>query len=250
MLKNQNLTIHAHGAHVTSARTTLGELFYVSSTSNFSSGGAIRGGVPIIAPWFAQFLGEQQHGWARRRPWEVTRTDVGFSGAYAEDGLQLNLDVGALGNSVRFRLTISNTTEESRRVQLAYHPYFAVSDIAEIHLAGLEGLRALDRATGETRIIDHDVTFDGLVDQIVAGTPEVRIVDKDRVITVSSQGADSTVIWNPGEHTADRMPDIGPREWNKFVCVEPALLGHEQRGTLLSPGEINTLEMIVRVEAR
>jgi glucose-6-phosphate 1-epimerase len=250
MLKNRNLTIHANGAHVTSAETPLGDLFYVSSTSDFGEGEAIRGGVPIIAPWFAQLLGDQQHGWARRRRWEVTKTDVGFSGEYAEDGISLRLDVGELGNSLRFRLTATNTTDESRRVQLAYHPYFAVSDVADIHLEGLGALRGVDRASGAEITLPEEVTFDGLVDQIVLGAPEVRIVDEKRVITVSSRGADSTVIWNPGERKADGMPDIGPREWNKFVCVEPALLGSDQKGTLLTPGEINTLEMIVRVEAR
>lgn len=250
MLKNRNLTIHTNGAHVTSAETPLGDLFYVSSVSNFGEGEAIRGGVPIIAPWFDQFLGDQKHGWARRRRWEVAKTDVGFSGEYTEDGINLRLDVGELGNSLRFRLAATNTTDESRRVQLAYHPYFAVSDVEDIHLEGLDALRGIDRVSGAEITLPEEVTFDGLVDQIVLGAPEVRIVDDKKVITVSSRGADSTVIWNPGEHKADGMPDIGPREWNKFVCVEPALLGSDRKGTLLTPGEVNTLEMVVRVEAR
>lgn len=138
-----------NGAHVTSHETTKGELFYLSSDSAFGAGEAIRGGIPIIAPWFGTFLGELQHGWARRKPWEVTKSSEGFTAALADDGLSLGLEVLPRDDGLRIRLSIENTTGASRKIQLAFHPYFAVSDVKHIKVTGLGGQRLLDRVSGE-----------------------------------------------------------------------------------------------------
>ena len=46
--------IYLHGAHVTSFRpATADEVLFLSSASNWQEGKAIRGGVPISFPWFA-----------------------------------------------------------------------------------------------------------------------------------------------------------------------------------------------------
>ena len=185
---------------------------------------------------------------ARRSPWTIEETADGFHGELVNEGLSLGVDVIARADGLNIRLSIENTTAESRRVQLGFHPYFRVSDVEEIAVRGLEGVDLLDRVSGDTFPAEGDLTFDGLVDVIALGTPEVRIVDKHRVITVRSHGADSTVVWNPGEKKADSMGDIGVHEWNDFVCVEPALLGAGQEGVQLTPGEINILEMDVTVE--
>lgn len=244
-----NLSYDPNGAHVTSLETEWGDLFYLSSASDFGELAAIRGGVPIIAPWFATFLGDLQHGWARRSAWTIEETADGFHAELAKEGLSLGVDAVARANGMNIRLSIENTTAESRRIQLGFHPYFRVSDVEGIVVRGLEGVDVVDRVSGETFPAEGDLSFDGLVDVIALGAPEVRIIDRDRVITVRSNGGDSTVVWNPGEKKADSMGDIGVHEWNDFVCVEPALLGARQEGVQLTPGEINILEMDVTVEA-
>lgn len=248
-MQNGPLTISENGAQVLSADSATGELLYLSSNSHQGAGAAIRGGIPIIAPWFATFLGEQQHGWARREHWQVDRISGGFHAALRREGLVLGLDALSENDELRLRLTLHNTNDESQRVQFAFHPYFAVSDVAEITITGLEGREMLDRLDGERGTVDGDLRIDGEFDRIVDGTPEVKIVDADRTLTITSNGADSTVLWNPGKKKADLMEDIGPREWNKFICVEPAMLGWKQEGVLLSPGEINTLELVVTATA-
>ncbi len=248
--KVKNLSYSPTGAHVTSLTTEFGDLFYLSSASAFGELEAIRGGIPIIAPWFATFLGDLQHGWARRSRWTIDETPDGFHGELSNEGLYLGVDVVARPDGINVRLSIENTTAESRRIQLAFHPYFAVDDVEEIAVRGLDGLSLVDRVSEETSPAEEDITFDVLVDVIALGAPEVQIVDRRRVITVRSNGADSTVVWNPGEKKADSMEDIGVHEWNDFVCVEPALLGERQQGVQLTPGEINILEMDVTVEGR
>ena len=246
----QNLSYDPNGAHVTSLGTELGDLFYLSSASKFGEGEAIRGGVPIIAPWFATFLGDLQHGWARRRPWDITESEDGFHGELAEEGLSLGIDVRARINGINIRLSIENRTDASRQIQLAFHPYFAVPDVEKITVRGLEGVTLVDRVSNETSKVEGDITFNGLVDGIALDTPDVQIISEERIITVRSSGGDSTVVWNPGQKKADSMEDIGVLEWNDFVCVEPALLGADQDGVQLTPGEINVLEMDVTVEGR
>lgn len=249
-LRNGPLTMSENGAHLVSAEHSTGDLLYLSSTTNEGPGVAIRGGVPIIAPWFATFLGEPQHGWARREKWLVERIDDGFHTALRKDGIVLGYDAitaqGKHGEELRLRLTLQNTNDESKRVQFAFHPYFAVSDVREITVSGLAGIDAIDRVDGKGFKLDGDLRFDDEVDAIFTDTPEVTIVDEHRTLTITSTGADSTVVWNPGRRKADLMEDIGAREWKKFVCVEPAMLGWHQEGVMLSPGEINTLEMVVR----
>lgn len=247
--ENGALTISDNGAHIVSADSSTGNILYLSSTTRRGDGVAIRGGVPVIAPWFATYLGEQQHGWARQEKWEVERIDAGFHATLTRDEIVFGLDATGGDDELRIRLTVQSIAAESKRVQFALHPYFAVADVNDVRIEGLDGLAMVDRVDGANEKVDGDLTFDGLVDAIVLGTPQVRIVTPERTLSISSDGGDSTVVWNPGQAKADTMEDIGPNEWRKFVCVEPALLGDGQEGVQLSPGEINTLEMVVRAEA-
>ncbi|AKK11610.1 aldose epimerase family protein [Corynebacterium uterequi] len=252
--KSDNLKISANGAHVLSAATSLGELFYVSSASSFAEGAAIRGGNPIVAPWFATFLGELQHGWARVQQWEISEVDGGFHASLSNDGLVLGFDALNVNDSVTLRLTVENTTDESRMFQMAFHPYFAVSNVEEIAVRGLDGVDVSDRAKNApvpNFTQEGDITFSGEVDRIYHASKTVEIVDAERVLSISAVGADSTIVWNPGAEKADTMADLGAGEFPGFVCVEPALLGADfTQGVQLSPGEITTLEMTVNVSAR
>lgn len=249
MISNQNLTLSPNGATLTSVDTSAGELFYLSSAAKTGAGDAIRGGVPIIAPWFATFLGHPQHGWARISRWDVARTDAGFRAELVDDSLSLALDVLGREDGVDLRLIVKNLADLSRSVQFGFHPYFAVSDVEQIYLTGLEGIPLQDRIDDTITPGPEQFRFEGEVDKIGLGDPTVVIHDAGRTIAVESRGADSTVVWNPGLKKADTMADIGPREWNRFVCVEPMMLGGRQQGTQLSPGEINTIEMSVTVTA-
>ena len=64
--------IYLHGAHVTRFQKR-GEppLLFMSQCSRFNEGQPIRGGVPIIFPWFGMREGLGQHGFARIKAWEL-----------------------------------------------------------------------------------------------------------------------------------------------------------------------------------
>ena len=64
--------IYLHGAHITHFQKK-GEppLLFMSKLSRFNAGTPIRGGIPIIFPWFGAREGEAAHGFARTQTWEL-----------------------------------------------------------------------------------------------------------------------------------------------------------------------------------
>ena len=249
LITSGHLAISPAGAHVTSAATRHGELFYLSTTSRSGVGEPIRGGVPVIAPWFDDLLGrEPAHGWARRNLWRIRSTAGGFHASLGREGTALRLYVMELTDGIHLELSALNESDRPQTVQLALHPYFALSDLTDTTVTGLEDLSLLDRLTGETACRDTALRFtDVEYARIAHGSPAVTITDAARRITITSDGADSTVVWNPGREKAASMADIGEGEWNRFLCVEPALLGEQQQGVRLAPGEDVSLGMTVSV---
>jgi glucose-6-phosphate 1-epimerase len=67
--------IYLHGAHVTSWRPSgAQEALFVSSNSHWEPGRAIRGGIPICFPWFADKADDPAapaHGFARTTAWQL-----------------------------------------------------------------------------------------------------------------------------------------------------------------------------------
>lgn len=229
------------GAHVTSTVTDLGELFYLSSTT----GVPIRGGIPVIAPAFADLMeGAPRHGWARTSEWRVTTDGHNFDARLLHEGLHLRLMVRELPDGLRTELRMRNESDGPRRVQAGFHPYFLVDDVRDVAVEGLEGVTVSDRLTGEESVQQETVRIDAPYDRIFHSPREVHIRDARRVITVSPEGSDATVVWNPGE--AD-MKDVGPGEWSQFLCVEPAVLGADFTGVDLAQGEQLRLAMTVKV---
>src|SRR6476620_7867237 len=67
--------MYLHGPHVTHFQKK-GEapLLFMSAASEFISDKPIRGGVPLIFPWFGPREGFPAHGFARRTAWELSET--------------------------------------------------------------------------------------------------------------------------------------------------------------------------------
>src|SRR5450755_2732423 len=64
--------IYLHGAHVTHFKKQAEPpLLFLSQCSRFEKGQPIRGGVPIIFPWFGAREGLGQHGFVRNKAWQL-----------------------------------------------------------------------------------------------------------------------------------------------------------------------------------
>src|SRR5262245_41009220 len=83
--RNADATIYLHGAHVTHHRPAGGQpVLFLSARSRFATGAAIRGGVPVVFPWFGARAGHPtapDHGFARTSAWTVESVERVGDGA-------------------------------------------------------------------------------------------------------------------------------------------------------------------------
>src|SRR5438105_223550 len=64
--------IYVQGAHVTHFKKKNEPPFlFLSQCSRFAEGQPIRGGIPVVFPWFGPREGLSQHGFARLKQWEL-----------------------------------------------------------------------------------------------------------------------------------------------------------------------------------
>lgn len=236
---------------------------------HLKEGTAIRGGVPIIFPWFnSGFEGghvaskKPKHGFARNSFWHYDKE--GSSDAllrYTLDSSEINADILSqfvsgpnpqfhavytieVGCELTMSLTVYNDGDEPLSYEEALHTYLQVGDAEQSQVCGLEGTDYLDTVLdGDPRCNqgNEPVTFQGMVDRIYysADTLELRDPVLQRTIIVSKQGAAQTVVWNPGEQAGNAIGDLDEGEWRGFVCVEA--VNNRDCAVIVPPHDSHTL---------
>ncbi|HEX5221219.1 MAG TPA: D-hexose-6-phosphate mutarotase [Verrucomicrobiae bacterium] len=228
--------IYFHGAHVTQFQKH-GEppLLFLSQCSRFEKGAPIRGGIPIILPWFGKPADKPgQHGIARIREWELKEVVSPADGSVilrlklSEQpelpGCALEYVVG-VSDTLTAELIVANKSTHAVKFENCLHTYFTVGDINAVSVAGLKGVDYLDSLENRKRKTEagEAIRFTGEVDRIyVNSTQPVEIRDEAlrRVIRVEKQHSQSTVVWNPWIAKAKAMSDYGDDEYQRMVCVE------------------------------
>jgi glucose-6-phosphate 1-epimerase len=256
------------GAHVTRWRTGGAEGLFLSARSRFERGEAIRGGVPVVFPWFGddpEGRGRPAHGFARRVPWRVLERDDRAGALHVvlelvddettralwPERFALRLEA-ALGETLSITLRVENRGQRAFRCETLLHPYLAVGDVRRIEVRGLERAHYLDKLDGfrEKREADGPLRFAGETDRIHLANDAASVVDDPvlgRRLEISKTGARSTVVWNPGPEKARRYSDMAEDEWRSFVCVEPGNVGED--AVVLEPGAAHELGLRVTVSA-
>ena len=245
-LVSPDADIYLQGAHLTRFRDWL----FLSDASKFAPNQSIRGGVPVIFPWFGPNKSDAslpQHGWARTKIWQVENAaDDAVTLAMEHDAWQLRMKFG-LGDQLRMRLEVENQGAGARDFECALHTYYAVDDIENVVISGLDGVSYLDKTANYARIKQSgDVTITGETDRVYldAGGP-VSIRDGARTLRITgAAGWRSTVVWNPWQKTAANMNDLS--EWRQFVCVECGAIADD--AITLEAGENYALDISVTVE--
>jgi glucose-6-phosphate 1-epimerase len=240
--------IYLHGAHV--ARWTdagEGDVLYLSPRSRFESGEAIRGGVPVIFPQFADQGPLPKHGFARTSVWTLAEatadravlvlTDTPETRAVWDHAFRAELRV-ELGAELSMTFAVENTGDAAFDFTCALHSYFRVSDVGKVTVDGLEGIRYHDKVAGGEHVQDAaELRFAGEVDRVYVDAPDVlQILDGgswERVV-VRKFGFRDAVVWNPGAEKARGIGDLGEDAYPHFVCVEAACAAEPVR---LEPGE-------------
>ncbi len=244
-------------------------VLFTSPDSAFLPGKAIRGGVPLAFPWFGPNRGDArapQHGFARVRDWSVRTMLIGPDGncvvamVLADDertraawphAFAARFTASA-GRSLRMALEIRNSGDTPFTFEAALHSYFAVSDVREVRLHGLQGIEYVDKAGGGSarrREGAAPLRLVGETDRVYLDTEATCIIDDPgwrRRIAIAKSGSRTTVVWNPWAEKARAMADLGGRAWTGMVCVETVVAGDDAR--TLDPGEAHSLAATITVE--
>ncbi|MBO3143699.1 D-hexose-6-phosphate mutarotase [Dermatophilus congolensis] len=235
--------IYLYGAHIT-AWTPSGAdpVLWMSQHSTFEPGTAIRGGIPICAPWFGPGKRNDKkpaHGWFRTNTWELSAATTDSNGTatltFTIDAANATLPEGTptsirgeytvtFGKNLDLALTI--TSDEDYELEEALHAYIAVSDVTTISVEGLDGTRYADKAPGGRAVNAQSgpLRLTRETDRVYAHDSTAEIIDpgNNRAITLTKSGSASTVIWNPWQTKAAALPDFGDDEWTHMVCFETA----------------------------
>jgi glucose-6-phosphate 1-epimerase len=188
--------IYLLGAHVTGFQKN-GEpqLLFMSRASQFVVGKAIRGGVPIIFPWFGAREGFPSHGFARVTEWEWEGSSAAPDGSVT---LRFRLPTTALAagspsENVTFTVTVSDkltmeltVANPSRIENLSFenclHTYFSIGDVAKVEITGLKGTTYIEKVDNFTPKLESAdaVRISSETDRVYLNTTEAVEVHDSR----------------------------------------------------------------------
>lgn len=262
--------LYLHGAHLTHWQP-IGHkpVLFLSDRSEFAPDKAIRGGIPIIFPWFGPRAIDARtdgpaHGFVRLQTWNlafaaVSGDDLHLTLTLAPseqsrmlgfDHFQLACNI-VLGRDLRLRLTVANQSETPLHFEEALHTYLEVGDATKVSLAGLANTEYLDKTDNFNRKLQAEPTLHltGQTDRPYLNTSAtVTLTDPTlrRQITVAKQNSLTTVIWNPWDEATAKIGDMSPEGWRSMTCVETANAG--ENAITLAPRETHTMESLISVQ--
>ena len=263
--------VYLHGGHVTHYQPRgQAPVLFMSRQSLFAPGKAIRGGVPIIFPWFGARAGDPsapQHGFARVAAFDVESTrrddDGSVSVVLRLEPTEALRRVWPHAFAVRYAVRVGaaldlafgthNLSDGPLLFEEALHTYLAVSDVREVSVAGLAGTTYIDKTDGMTRKVEGPapVRLTAETDRVYLDTRATCVVDDPRGgrrLVVDKQGSASTVVWSPWMAKAQAMADLGDDEWTALLCIETANAADD--AVTLAPGATHTMRAVIRAEAR
>ena len=249
------------GAHIVSWIPAGGaECLYVSERSPFEAGRAIRGGIPVAFPQFADRGPLPQHGFARNLPWRFAGLDENGEVASARFVLESSPQtlaswphpfrlelVANLGDAhLDVLLRVENSGAEAFSFTAALHTYLRVADAATARLRGLRFLRYLERGSADSHVEEREVvTAADPIDRVYFATPaRLALEDEGRLFRISQRGFTDTVVWNPGRERTAKMADMPPEGYRRMLCVEAAAI---EPPVVVAPGQAWVGEQVLKV---
>ena len=223
-----------YGAHLISWKGADGaQRMFCSAKSALDGSKAIRGGVPVIFPQFAERGAGMRHGFARVCTWRLEDSGDGWAvfGLNESDlpeqlaagwphRFTLTLRVAVRGNELAMALTVRNTGEAPFPFAAALHTYHLVPELREVRIDG---------------VAQQTLAIEDKLDQVYQGiSSAITMKTGERVLKLEQEGFTDAVVWNPGAADAAALSDMEDEEYRRFVCIEPALLDP----LTLEPGQV------------
>jgi glucose-6-phosphate 1-epimerase len=131
------------------------------------------------------------------------------------------------------------------------HTYFAIADIHQVSVSGLEGTTYIDKTDGLKckEQGNEPLRIAKETDQVHLSTKATCVIHDpvwNRSIIVEKSGSDSTVVWNPWIDKTKGMTDMVPDDWREMICVETA--NAADNAIHLPPGASHKLAAAIRIE--
>ena len=251
-------TISLWGANIVSYRpkNEKNDVFWLGDLNKFDHVQAIRGGVPVCWPRFAEEkLNDRfpRHGFARLSSWTLKNVSVSEDEIKTElelsPGEEYNLKVSArllirITDKLDYCLETQNKSDEIFEFSEALHAYFNIGSLDEVAILGLAGHQYRSSLDGQIYALNEDLKIKGEFDAAFLNhNGVVQIADPvlGRMISVEKAGSNTTVVWNPGKDLAE----MSEGQHKTFVCVEPANQG--EAFVRLKPGDTHRIAMTVKV---
>lgn len=246
-------------------------LLWLSEQARGERGQPVRGGVPVCWPWFgdlarnpaallAQYRGAAApfHGLVRHLPWECREQGVADGVArlllvcpQPEEGLpgwpqavEVALEI-RLGTQLEITLHSHNTGARPVWISQALHSYFAVSDIRQVRVEGLDGCRYVETLDGWRECRQQGaLRFAGETDRLYLDLPaRLDLLDPlwQRRLCLETRGSRSAVLWNPWIDKAQRLSQFAADAWQRMLCIETANVWDDC--VELAPGTRHALQL-------
>lgn len=244
-------------------------LIWLSDCAEYQQGQGVRGGVPVCWPWFGDIQRNPQavqkmttadapfHGLARTLDWQLLNSSAdshsvqlclqldaskGLAGWPHAATVQLHVE---LGERLTLRLDNHNLGAQPLAISQALHTYFAVSDIHQVKVQGLEGCPYYETLEQwQLREQVAALSFSGETDRVYLQVPEhLQIVDTgwQRRIHLRTQGTCSAIVWNPWIVKAHTLSGFASNAWQQMLCIENANVLDDY--VLLAPGAQHSLQL-------
>ena len=231
--------IALQGAHIYEyKRQDRDDLLWLSESSAFENGVAIRGGIPICWPRFGVLDASMPaHGFSRTSLFEfkalkeidAKTTELRLVLKDSPQSRKIwdykfELEVAfRIGETLEISITTNNCDTKEFMITEALHTYFDVSEISDVTIFGLEGSEFIDTLCDERRVETVPIKIDAECDRVyLKSNKGIYLEDKDRTLKIASEGSNSTVVWNPWIEKGSRMSGMKASAYREFVCIETA----------------------------
>ncbi len=256
-----SIKIAFQGAHIFDFRVKgKAKMLFLSDTSHFEIGKAIRGGIPICWPWFGVHVSDSNlpnHGFARTSLWthveiealSESKTKIVFSLESSEESLkmwpydfELTLEI-YMSDILEVSLISKNRGEKSFTLTQALHTYLEIEEIHEVEVQGLRNKPFYNKLDNSfDNVENEELKFTTEVDRIYYDLSQPLFVkDANQNITVETKGSNSVVVWNPGSEYKKSFNDLSAYE--NMLCLESANVFKDE--IELQPNEEHVLRTII-----
>ena len=265
--------MYLQGAHLTHWQPLEHKpVLFLSENSSFTKGKAIRGGVPIIFPWFgartttatSSRTDGPAHGFARTACWQLdsaTMADEELTLSLSLEANQSSIELGfdqfrldyklVFARELTLQLTVKNLSSEPLCFAEALHTYFLVDDAQQVQISGLGGSKYYDKTDDfkQKQQAESVLTLNGETDRPYTDNAATLLLSDpvmQRQIEVRKGNSLTTVIWNPGAELTAKMADMEAQGWRKMVCIEAA--NALENAITLAGGSSHTMTCEIRVQ--